>query len=150
MVLSTAGPLEEHGGQRTKLWSLFRSESLALHLTKAPPLSRCHGYRMNRSFGYLSRRMDSVFLSLSSHVSFSSAMIFSVSCDTRARVSARSDQLTMPSGAEHAVRSYHQPLCGLFFADGLRGNRLLSVLHQLVGGRVLSRHLIIWKKIPDC
>lgn len=87
-------------------------------------------------FSYLSRRMDSVFLSLSSHVSFSSAMIFSVSCHTRARVSARSDQLTM-------TPSYHQPLCCLLFADGLRGNRLLPIPHQLVGGRGFSRHLVI-------
>lgn len=33
-----------------------------------------------RNVRYLSSRMDSVFLSFSSHVSFSSAMIFSVSC----------------------------------------------------------------------
>lgn len=38
--------------------------------------------------GYLSSRMDSVFLSFSSHVSFSSAMIFSVSCsDTHKHIS---------------------------------------------------------------
>lgn len=55
---------------------------------------------------YLSSRMDSVFLSFSSHVSFSSAMIFSVSCRHKnTPVTGTVCQQRRPSGRTHPTSS---------------------------------------------
>lgn len=100
--------------------------------------------RRTSSGCYLSSRIDSVFLSFSSHVSFSSAMIFSVSCHSETYTNRSEERLADAITASGwSTGSYQQSLGRFLLTDRLR---LLAVLHLGVCRDVARRHgLSTWR-----